>query len=62
MNRPSRIVVVKEGRFYVAHDAERDVTSQGLTVDESLASLEEAIALFLQDESEDEASRLRENL
>ena len=42
-------VILKEGRFYVAHCPELGVTSQGLTLEEGLENLKEAVHLFLGD-------------
>jgi len=42
-------VVVKRGKFYVAHCPELGVASQGESRDESLANLKEAVHLFLED-------------
>jgi len=41
--------VMREGRRYVAQCLEVDVASQGHTVEESLASLREALELYLED-------------
>lgn len=48
-------VIVKEDKFYVAHCPELGVTSQGLTLEEGLANLKEAIHLYLKDENPNEA-------
>jgi len=42
-------VVTKEGRLYVAHCPELDVASQGITVEEALSNLREAVELYLED-------------
>jgi predicted RNase H-like HicB family nuclease len=41
-------IIEKEGRFYVARAAELDVTSQGESLEESVANLKEAIELYLE--------------
>lgn len=43
-------VIVQEGKFYVAHCPELGVSSQGLTLEEGLANLKEAVTLYLRDE------------
>lgn len=43
-------VINKEGTFYVAHCPEMGVTSQGLTLEESLDNLKEAVTLYVRDE------------
>ena len=43
-------VVVEEGKFYVAHCPELGVASQGLTLEEGLENLKEAVHLYLKDE------------
>ena len=43
-------VVTKEEKLYVAHCPELETTSQGRTIEEALASLKEAIELYLEDE------------
>ena len=49
MNYTLTAVVVKEGKFYVAHCPELGVASQGESREESLANLREAAHLFLED-------------
>jgi len=43
-------VVSKEGKWYVAHCPELEITSQGKTVELALENLREAIELYLKDE------------
>jgi len=43
-------VVSKEGKLYVAHCPELEVTSQGKSVESALDNLREAIELYLEDE------------
>ena len=40
-------LVEKDGKWYVAHCAELHVTSQGLTIQESLNNLKEALELYI---------------
>ena len=40
------VVVMREGRWYVAKCPENSVVSQGETVEEALEGLKEALALF----------------
>ncbi|MBI4297974.1 MAG: type II toxin-antitoxin system HicB family antitoxin [Chloroflexi bacterium] len=43
-------VITREGKFFVSDCPELGVTSQGLTLEEALANLKEAIHLYLKDE------------
>jgi len=43
-------VITREGKFFVADSPELGVTSQGLSMDEALENLREAIHLYLKDE------------
>jgi len=43
-------VVNKEGKWYVAHCPELEITSQGKSVESALDNLREAIELYLEDE------------
>ncbi len=43
-------VLTRDGKWFVAHCPELGVTSQGKTLDDSLANLKEAVTLFLHDE------------
>lgn len=47
--------VMHEGEWYVARALEVEVTSQGHTLDEALASLREALELYYEDEALPEA-------
>ena len=47
-------VIEKEGDGYVALCPELDVASQGMTLEESLANLREAVELFLECANEEE--------
>ena len=42
-------VVTREGEFFVALCPERDVASQGVSVENALSALREAIGLYLED-------------
>ena len=42
-------VIVKEGKWFVAHCAELGVVSQGRTVDDAQKNLKEAVELYLED-------------
>ncbi len=42
--------VVKDGEWFVARCLEVEVASQGVTVDEALANLREALELFFEDD------------
>jgi len=43
-------VITREGKFFVSDCPELGVTSQGLSLDEAIDNLKEAIRLFLKDE------------
>lgn len=43
-------VITQEGKFFVSECPELGIASQGLTLDESLRNLKEAIHLYLKDE------------
>lgn len=43
-------VVVKEGKFYVSHCPELGIASQGMSLEESIDNLKEAVSLYLKDE------------
>lgn len=43
-------IVTREDKFYVSHCPELGVTSQGLSLEEALANLKEAIHLYLKGE------------
>ncbi|MBI4498989.1 MAG: type II toxin-antitoxin system HicB family antitoxin [Chloroflexi bacterium] len=49
-------VIMREDKFYVAHCPELGVTSQGLTLEESLENLKEAVTLYLREEPPEELS------
>lgn len=42
-------IIVKEGKWFVAHSLELGVTTQGRTVEESKKNLQEAVELYLED-------------
>jgi len=52
-------VVSKEGKWYVAHCPELEITSQGKSVELALENLREAIELYLQDEDAKVFERLK---
>lgn len=47
------VIVQKEENWYVAKCLENSVASQGKTIEEALANLREAIALYYEDEKPD---------
>jgi len=53
MNFKGTIIVKREEDWFVATCLENNVASQGKTVDEATENLKEAIALFYQDETEE---------
>ncbi|MBI4282053.1 MAG: type II toxin-antitoxin system HicB family antitoxin [Chloroflexi bacterium] len=54
-------VITREGKFYVSDCPELGITSQGLSIEESLANLKEAIELYLKDEDLDSLGVLKES-
>ena len=46
----------KEGKWYVARCLEVEVTSQGETLEKSLANLKEALELYFEDDTEASAT------
>ncbi len=52
-------VIEKDGKFYVAHCMELQVTSQGKTIEESLKNLKEALELYIKHADADELEHLR---
>ena len=51
--RQLKYVVYQEDKFYVAQCLNVDVSSFGETIDESIANLQEAVELYLEDEQGD---------
>lgn len=43
-------VITREGKFFVSDCPELGITSQGMTLEEALDNLKEAIHLYLKDE------------
>ena len=44
------VVITREGKFFVSECPELGITSQGLSLDEAIDNLKEAIHLYLKDE------------
>lgn len=44
----STVVIIKEGKWFVARSVELGVTSQGKTVEEAKKNLREALELYLE--------------
>ena len=55
MNYTFTAVIVREEKFYVAHCPELGVTSQGVSLEESLDNLKEAVTLYLRDDPEEQS-------
>ncbi|MBI5223503.1 type II toxin-antitoxin system HicB family antitoxin [Candidatus Micrarchaeota archaeon] len=51
--------VEKDGKWYVAHCMELQITSQGKTVEEALANLKEALELYVKNADSDELEHLK---
>ena len=56
MNFKGTIIIKQEEEWFVATCLENNIASQGKTIDESIANLKEAIALYYEDEKEEEIS------
>jgi predicted RNase H-like HicB family nuclease len=54
-------VITREGKFYVSDCPELGITSQGVSLEEALANLKEAIELYLRDEDLDALGIPRES-
>ncbi|MDO8553389.1 MAG: type II toxin-antitoxin system HicB family antitoxin [Candidatus Micrarchaeota archaeon] len=52
-------IVEKEGKFYVSHCAELQISSQGDTLEDSLESLKEAVHLYLKHADPEEIEQLK---
>ena len=59
LRRTVHAVVFKGDRYFVADCLEIPVVTQGLTVDETLSNLREAIALHMEDEDLEEIGLVR---
>ena len=51
------IFIQQEENWYVATDIESGVASQGKTIDESMANLKEALALYYEDNKPEKAPK-----
>jgi predicted RNase H-like HicB family nuclease len=54
VNFKGTIIIKQEEEWFVATCLENNIASQGKTIDESIANLKEAIALYYEDEKEEE--------
>jgi predicted RNase H-like HicB family nuclease len=54
MNFRGTIIIKQEEKWFVATCLENNIASQGKTMDEAIANLKEAIALYYEDESTEE--------
>jgi len=59
MNFRGTIIIKKEEEWFVATCIENNIASQGKTIDEATENLKEAIALFYEDELEEEIMPFR---
>jgi predicted RNase H-like HicB family nuclease len=53
LNFKGTIIIKQEEEWFVATCLENDIASQGKTINEAVANLKEAIALYYEDEKED---------
>ncbi|MFW5751954.1 MAG: type II toxin-antitoxin system HicB family antitoxin [bacterium] len=51
--RNFKYVVYREGKYFVSQCLNVDVSSFGVTIDESVDNLKDAVALYLRDTSDD---------
>ena len=56
MTYRSTIIIMKEGKWYIARSLELGVTSQGKTIEEAKQNLKEAINLYLEDQPKNKKS------
>ena len=61
MSKVFTAVINEEDNFFVASNPETGVTSQGKTLDESLANLKEALELYLEELGKSSKSALSLN-
>jgi len=61
MNFKGTIIIKKEEEWFVATCIENNIASQGKTIDEATENLKEAIALYYEDELENEIMLPPEN-
>ncbi|GHV89327.1 HicB family protein [Spirochaetia bacterium] len=54
MNFKGTIIIKQEEEWFVASCLENNIASQGKTVDEAIENLKEAIALYYEDDNEEE--------
>jgi predicted RNase H-like HicB family nuclease len=54
MNFKGTIIIKQEEEWFVATCLENNIASQGKTLDEAIINLKEAIALYYEDEKEEE--------
>jgi predicted RNase H-like HicB family nuclease len=54
MNFRGTIIIKHEEEWFVATCLENNIASQGKTIDEAIANLKEAIALYYEDETKEE--------
>jgi predicted RNase H-like HicB family nuclease len=59
MNFKGTIVIKREENWFVATCLENNIASQGKTIDESIENLKEAIALYYEDETENELNEIK---
>jgi predicted RNase H-like HicB family nuclease len=52
LNFKGTIIIKQEEQWFVATCLENDIASQGKTIDDAVANLKEAIALYYEDEKE----------
>jgi predicted RNase H-like HicB family nuclease len=61
LNFKGTIIIKQEEQWFVATCLENNIASQGKTIDEAVANLKEAIALYYEDEDEKENLNLIQN-
>jgi predicted RNase H-like HicB family nuclease len=61
MNFKGTIIIKQEEEWFVATCLENNIASQGKTIDEAIANLKEAIALYYEDETKEEINLPHDN-
>jgi predicted RNase H-like HicB family nuclease len=59
LNFRGTIIIKQEEEWFVATCLENNIASQGKTIDEAIANLKEAIALYYEDEKKEELNLIQ---
>jgi predicted RNase H-like HicB family nuclease len=58
MNFKGTVIIRQEEEWFVATCLENNVASQGKTMDEAMANVKEAVALYYEDEKDDKTEEI----